>query len=248
MKIIGICGEAGHGKDFLADWLVKEKGFVRVSLADPLKRLVRRLFGTPEVALWGPSAARGNTYPYDAKAIRQVSGVIIRDAAIELCTDPGKQIQLVKALRAWLDEILATETADGQPVCLSVRTILQTLGTECGRNFDPLLWTNYLLGTAAAKIESGVDYSPKYGFYNVKRHHGMVVPDCRFENEIDAIHDAGGKVVRIRRKSLAEAERPAFASHASEAEQRSIPDERFWRVLEVPEGAAAYRLFEATFR
>ncbi len=242
IRMIGICGEAGHGKDFLADWIVKEKGYVRIALSDPMKRLVRKLFGTPEVALWGPSEARGNTYHYDSKMIRQASGVFIRDAAIELCGASEEQYKLVKALREWLDVMLD----DNGPY--SVRHILQTLGTECGRSVNPSLWVNYLLGSAAAKIESGVDYSPKYGFYNVKAHKGMVVPDVRFENEIDAITKAGGKVVRIRRKKLLKIERPDFASHVSEAEQRGIPDDRFWHVLEVPEGMAAYRLFEATFR
>lgn len=56
--IIGISGRAGSGKDTAADFLVREYGFVKVSLADELKRICKRVFAFSEEQLWGPSEKR----------------------------------------------------------------------------------------------------------------------------------------------------------------------------------------------
>ena len=41
--IIGLSGYAGSGKDTVADYLVNDKGFVRVAFADAIKEALRRL-------------------------------------------------------------------------------------------------------------------------------------------------------------------------------------------------------------
>ncbi len=47
MRIIGLTGEAGSGKDTVADYLVEHHDFRRVSLADPLRRGLQAMFGIP---------------------------------------------------------------------------------------------------------------------------------------------------------------------------------------------------------
>jgi hypothetical protein len=42
--LIGICGKAGAGKDTIADYFIKNFKFQRISLADPIKRLVKDVF------------------------------------------------------------------------------------------------------------------------------------------------------------------------------------------------------------
>jgi len=42
--LVGICGKAGSGKDTVGDYLVKQYGFKRIALADPIKRLVEDVF------------------------------------------------------------------------------------------------------------------------------------------------------------------------------------------------------------
>jgi dephospho-CoA kinase len=42
--IVGLIGKKGHGKDTFADYLVKEYGFVKLSFAEPLKRVCKELF------------------------------------------------------------------------------------------------------------------------------------------------------------------------------------------------------------
>lgn len=59
MNIIGLSGVARSGKDTVADVLVREHGFVKVALADEMKRMVWRLW--PDLTsddLWGPSENR----------------------------------------------------------------------------------------------------------------------------------------------------------------------------------------------
>lgn len=66
--IIGITGHcedpsgarriAGAGKDAAADFLVQSYNFVRVALADPLKRICQDAFQFTDEQLWGPSAMR----------------------------------------------------------------------------------------------------------------------------------------------------------------------------------------------
>lgn len=53
VNIIGICGRKFHGKDTIADYLVKNYGFTKVSLADPLKKGVQEIFGLTDDQLWG---------------------------------------------------------------------------------------------------------------------------------------------------------------------------------------------------
>jgi hypothetical protein len=56
--IIGITGKAGAGKDTAADVLVERFNFVKVALADPLKRICKDAFDFSDEQLWGPSEKR----------------------------------------------------------------------------------------------------------------------------------------------------------------------------------------------
>ena len=60
------------------------------------------------------------------------------------------------------------------------RKLMQTLGTEWGRNIDKDLWVKKTLSQAALYDK-------------------VVISDVRFENELYAIQDAGGIVIRIKR-------------------------------------------------
>jgi hypothetical protein len=56
MKIIGVCGLIGGGKGTVADILVKEHGFQKVSFADSLKDMIAAVFGWPRHLLEGDTA------------------------------------------------------------------------------------------------------------------------------------------------------------------------------------------------
>jgi len=51
--ILGVMGQARSGKDTCADYLVKKYGFVKISLADPIKRICMDIYEMSEEQLWG---------------------------------------------------------------------------------------------------------------------------------------------------------------------------------------------------
>jgi hypothetical protein len=63
MNIIGLSGLAGSGKGGAAAVLVARFGFVKVSLADEIKRICARVFGWNYDRLWGPSEKRNAPDP-----------------------------------------------------------------------------------------------------------------------------------------------------------------------------------------
>lgn len=70
----------------------------------------------------------------------------------------------------------------------TVRYALQTLGTEWGRNLiDPDIWINYL----------------KHQIDSLKQEHIIIlIDDVRFENEVKAIQDLGGRILAIHNPHL----------------------------------------------
>jgi hypothetical protein len=69
------------------------------------------------------------------------------------------------------------------PIGKSPRQLMQTLGTEWGRNMiSEDLWL------VMAQIQL------------MKRGPGMIIPDIRFENEAKWLRDRGGVIVHLRRK------------------------------------------------
>jgi hypothetical protein len=53
MRIVGVCGFIGSGKDTIADILIKEGGFIKLSFASALKDAVSIIFGWDRVMLEG---------------------------------------------------------------------------------------------------------------------------------------------------------------------------------------------------
>jgi hypothetical protein len=113
--IIGICGrsitpsgeacQAGAGKDTLADILVR-KGYGKVALADPLKRILMSVWQFTEEQLWGPSHCRNKPdfrYPLEDRSF----------------LTPRKALQALDALR------------QADPDCWS-RVCLRTCGVLLG--------------------------------------------------------------------------------------------------------------------
>ena len=53
MTRIGLLGNKGSGKDTLADYLVEEKDFVKFNFADPIKDILKIMFGLNDDQLYG---------------------------------------------------------------------------------------------------------------------------------------------------------------------------------------------------
>lgn len=148
MKIVGLSGLARSGKDTLASYLVEHHGFVRIGLADPLRKFVSDITGIP---------------------------------LEELMDGPTKETPL-----EWLS---------GH----SPRVLMQTLGTEWGRNLiDEEMWLKVAQQAIRRARQSGAP--------------GVVIPDIRFDNEAEFVHSLGGGVFRVVRDSAA-----PVSAHVSEA-------------------------------
>jgi hypothetical protein len=224
--IIGLLGKAGSGKDTVADWLVENQNFAKVGLADPLKRICRDVFAFTDEQLWGPSEFRNAP---DKRYLQK---------AREVFDAEDEEMMVVRDY-------------------LTPRFALQQLGTEWGRSCYPNVWIDYALRVAekllkkphilkdpSGDIEVVVDYDQKdrvasdglttYAIkyannIGKKPRSGVVIPDCRFRNEFDAIKAAGGKMVKIVRQTAGLS--GAAATHASEMEQESIKDSEFDFIL-----------------
>jgi hypothetical protein len=205
--LIAVSGHAGVGKDTVADFLVKQYGFVKIALADPLKRICRDVFDFDDGQLWGPSELRNEE---DLRFVRQKKGC--------LGTSDGQPVPK-------------------RDIYLTPRYALQTLGTEWGRDCYKDIWIEYGLRVATKLLDGSGTYNAKDGFVEhgpLEENEvapvvpGVVFSDFRFKNEFEAVKKLNGVLLRIHRKA-AEAQEVAggVASHASEAEQNDVDDDFF---------------------
>lgn len=222
--IIGISGLAGSGKDTCADFLVRDHNFVKVSFADPMKRICMDVYGFSFDQLWGPSAARN---AHDTRLPRE-HGPFNKDGVCACCSidfGPGYS----------LDEVIKRKTQ--HPCYLTPRFALQQLGSEWGRACREDTWVEYAL-TVATKLsqEGGYNYSAMGGLShdwrpgdkNWKTH--VVIPDVRFENELIGLDVVGALTIRVVRPNAGLG--GAAGAHRSEREQSGILDSRFDLVIQ----------------
>ena len=77
MIIVGLCGYAGSGKGIVAEYLVKNKGFIQMSFADSLKDIISLLFGWDRKLLEGDTSIsrewREKIDPYWSKSLNRPS-------------------------------------------------------------------------------------------------------------------------------------------------------------------------------
>lgn len=237
LNIIGVSGQAGSGKDTVANYLVEEYNFTKIALADPIKRFGYHVFLFNQHQLWGPSEARNavddryneDTAWDEAQGRLEAHG---KDYVTDVLGDDDrdKVTAAYGALVHWF--FWLRENYRGK---LSPRIMLQALGTEWGRDaIGEDVWMNYLLRSAKALLhENGntkvlvydplrgvTDPAPLRGAPLVR---GVVVSDIRFENEFKRIRDEGGTVIRVIRPDTdTNAATIGIAGHASEAHDYSF--------------------------
>lgn len=139
-EIIGISGWARSGKDTIADYLVEHHGFVKLSLATPMREALYRL-----------------------------------DPRIEDWSNMSWSLQQAVNLFGW--EGMKTSFP-------SLRGLMQRMGTEVGREmFGEDFWVDQVIKEA-------------------NKHDKVVIADCRYFNEAEAVRVAGGQVWRVSRDSV----------------------------------------------
>lgn len=160
-RLIVLSGDAGAGKDSLADILF-DQGWHRYSLAGPLKRFGADMFGFTDEQLYGPSSARNAPDPRWARPCPRCKTTGLRPAAVGAVIVPN---------RVHCEECEGTgKINDNSP-----RRVLQLLGEEYLRQMihvDAL--TMRAQPDLARLLASGVS---------------VVVNDARNDNDRNNLHE-----------------------------------------------------------
>jgi hypothetical protein len=208
MLIIGLCGVSGSGKDTIADLFVRYHGFAKIAIADPLKRFCRDIYLFTTEQLWG---TRKNEP--DERYPRPLHMLVANGQCKCMCCG-------------------TTDLA--KPCFLTPRFALQQLGTEWGRFCYQNIWIHAAIKTATLlQLDPpGYRYNQYEGLIvdnDAKPVRGVVIPDVRFENEVDSIIAAGGKVIQVLRPSISSSLDDAYRQHRSETEQAQIDPSKFYK-------------------
>lgn len=241
-QIIGITGfsydeadirrVAGAGKDTAADWLVERHGFVKIGLADPLKRICKEVYNFTDDQLWGPSQFReapDMRYPRPGEAAERarIAFAAIQRRVQEALKD-GREVEAVN-----LGKDAVTFGAAGW---LTPRYALQQLGTEWGRDCYGNTWIDYAVRIANALATGIYAYDQVEGVKLLDGRRtppkGVVYSDIRFFNEHVALSLAGAKVVRVKRKVIGLFTTATDNNHTSERQLSTWEDDKFHYVID----------------
>lgn len=200
--IIALMGRAQCGKDTIGQLLADALGGTTVAFADRLKEICRELF-----------ELSGDDVATDEGKNRATSFACLRCPAcgsIEVIRHTTTQVECKSC------------TLVGEPggfaSAWTPRMILQHVGTEGIRRVDPDAWVRVALRRIDQQLAGPLPP-------NI-----VIITDCRFRAEADAVWRAGGQVWRVRRPSTDHAAR-GLGGHSSETEMDTIPDTMFQRVI-----------------
>lgn len=169
MSIICLAGDAGAGKDTMADILVKNHGYLRIALADPLRELCSKVFRM-DYKMFSD---------HDKKDEEISSGKVMLDYhhidKIRDYVETQWGYEVGHAAREGMEDYYGTEFE-------TPRDILRCVGTRLLRNHvNSDLW----IELALAKIRQAGGK--------------VVITDARFENERDTFRRFGALLVLIKR-------------------------------------------------
>jgi hypothetical protein len=232
--IIGIAGAAGSGKDTVSGFISQYSNAISIAQADPMKRFARNVFDFTEQQLWGPSECRNapddrydddsRFWDFAADKLRDLGLTWVKEVLPD-ATSP-EQFAAVTALNLWFNNMRNHHWVEKRQ--LTPRYMLQTIGTEWGRQFSSDMWNACALRAARTLLVGGHDYDRVVGVTKDSSQNGfdfVCVTDVRFRNELVGIHEAGGIVVNVQSPSEnnAAVEAAGVKGHKSEAELKGIP-------------------------
>jgi hypothetical protein len=242
--IIGIAGAAGSGKDTVAGFIAKYSNAVSIAQADPMKRFARDVFDFSEEQLWGPSECRNaadERYRFHDTWAKAEHLLLNRGEEWIKEVLPGSEfshMMAMDALRDWFKKLFQQHQVENR--ILTPRYMLQTIGTEWGRQFSADIWNQVALRTARKLLAGGVSYHRAFGLNapnNVPTQREnpefVLVTDVRFRNELLGIIEAGGTTISVESPSEnnAAVEAAGVKGHKSEAELKGVPRHWFGAII-----------------
>lgn len=218
MRLIGLTGVKRSGKDTLGEWLVAERGFVKYSLATPIKQMLLDLNpfidGPTSLArfldkLDGDWSAACSDRIHGAEVTHLISSFTekslhgafpqesfnvesVREMLFQLDPRLGGTTLLTDVIEH-IDEL--EDIKSHRQWGPETRQLMQRLGTDVMRDmYGSNVWVDHL----GARIA----------------HKNVVVTDVRFDNEAAWINEMGGELYQVVRPLLTQ----GFGSgHSSEA-------------------------------
>jgi hypothetical protein len=197
IPVIILVGQAGSGKDTVGKIIADRYNGVCIGQADPMKRFVRDVFGFTPESLWGTTELRNVVRPINIREAHERYNYQ-KCTWLDSILPPGSDIRPASdKLDIWWNTYIE---GNGQ---LSARSVLQTLGTEFGRqSVDSRLWTNLAYDTALGILTGGTSYSRDLG---TTKQPGtnfdfVVITDGRFRNEVVSVTSRNGVAIKIDRK------------------------------------------------
>lgn len=246
MKLIGITGLAGSGKDTAAAYIEsvcdRSYNIEYYSFAKPLKDLVKHVFGFSNEQLYGPSKMRNTAdHRLSMPTFRTpvIGGLLtrmmrsLRGAAV-LENRADARIRFITSARGWLDDVLPPEVKSDLKRYGEAYSLLE-LWMEDVLEQD-VVTPRYALQTLGTEYGRSIDpliwvkyvirqvrefdLAERRSEYGRPDDHIHVVTDVRFINEAEGVLAAGGEVWKVDRRGV-QPLKAGIQSHRSETEMDS---------------------------
>lgn len=240
--IILVCGAAGSGKDTFANLFAKYTNAVCISQADPMKRLAKQIFRFSDHQLWGPSEARNapderfsdddQMWLESFERLKYYGFKWVEEVLPDLSKED--HLHAFEQLKKWFGKVREQHVVR----VLTCRYVLQTLGTQWGREFSPDMWNRYAIHIAKKLLCGGYNYDRAQGILADQSavNQWVTINDGRFLNEIIGVQYVNGITIKVVNPhpttDAAVVEAAGVRGHKSETELNSIPDHFFNIILE----------------
>lgn len=234
--MIAISGKKRSGKDTVAGFvkealmvngIANEGDIFMKPFAAPLKRLLSMLTGVP-VENMETNEQKESTFPKLHKNITE-SGIYraLIDGAYDMDDEQlgDKLIDLVNCFESFITQAVIKSIehffslVENSTEPVSVRRMLQWLGTEAFRTTIPQFWIKMLKTNSQSKFLKIISQLKQTILTDIPRSATIIVPDLRFLDEMQFLRTKKALTIRVHRKDLPVDPNP----HVSETELDNEP-------------------------